>query len=287
MPTLVVEQYQFRDDGMVLNTDATLPFVDVTSVQGLDSAPTRATTKDHEGADGGFIESKYETFRTVVLEATAYTLPTAYEAYMDQLKANFEPNVVDQPFYFQTDNGQRVVYGKSQGLKYTKSNERSIGKQPFGVTILCQDPRIYTPTIVSSGKIYLGSVVTGGRGYPKSYPYGYGSAATQSAGSITPGGNRETAGWYLITGPIVNPSIVNDTLGKQWTLNISLAAGEVLWIKPRIKTVRLGETGPSRRNTLKGPWWLLKPGTNSFRLLGSGGTVGVTNLEVFAQPAWR
>jgi hypothetical protein len=287
MPTLLVEQYQFRDDGIVLNSDAVLPFVDVTKVAGLDSAPTRQTVKDHEGTDGGFIESQYETFRTVVLEGTAYTSPTAFDAYMDALKANFEPNTTDQPFYFQTDAGQRAVYGKSQGLKYEKSNARSRGEQEFNVTILCPDPRVYTAGVISSGPIYLGSGASTGYGFPYGFPYGFGGAVTQSAGSITPGGNRETPGWYVITGPIASPSIINDTLGKQWTFSTSLAAGEQLWIKPRVKTVRLGETGPSRRNTLRGPWWFLKSTQNSFRLLGTGGTAGVTNLEVFAQPAWR
>lgn len=287
MPTLLIEQYQFRDDGIILNSDSQVPFVDVTQLQGLDSAPTRPTVKDHEGTDGGFVESKYETIRTVVLDGIAYAAPTAFEAFLDQLKANFEPNDLPQPLYFQTDNGQRVVYGKSQGMKYSKTNQRSIGVQPFNVTFLCSDPRIYTPTVISSGPIYLGSVVTGGRGFPQGFPYGYGSAATQSSGSIAPGGNRETPGWYVIAGPIVNPSIVNDTLGKQWTFTISLATGEELWIRPRTKTVRLGDAGPSRRSTLRGPWWFLKPGTNNFRLLGSGGTIGVTSLTVYAQPAWR
>lgn len=288
MPTLTaVEQYQYTDTGIVLNSDATLPFVDVTNVQGLDSAPTRQTVKDHEGTDGGFVDSKYETLRTVVLEATAYTDPSAFEYYMDQLKGNYAPSAVDLPFYFQTDNGQRVVYGKSQGLKYSKTNERGYGKQPFNFTILCPDPRIYSSSIISSGPIYLGSATVQGRGYPKAYTFGYGIAATQSSGSITPGGNRDTPGWYVITGPIVNPTIVNDTTGQQWTFNITLADGEYLWIKPRVKTVRLGENGPSRRNTLRGPWWFLQQGQNNFRLLGSGGTAGVTNLTVYAQPAWR
>lgn len=288
MPTLTaVEQYQFTDTGIILNSDAALPFVDVKEVAGIDSAPVRATTKDHEGTDGGFIESQYETFRTVVLSGDAYADPTALDVYMDSLKANFAPSRGALPFYWESDNGSRVVYGKSQGLKFSKTNQRSYGLQPFNVTILCSDPRIYSPSVVSSDPVYLGSVVTQGRGYLKSYPFGYGSAATQSAGSITPGGNRDTPGWYVITGPIINPTIVNDTLGMQWTFTISLAAGEELWIRPRVKTVRLGDTGPSRRNTLRGPWWFLLPGQNNFRLLGSGGTVGITNLEIFAQPAWR
>jgi hypothetical protein len=288
MPTLAaVEQYLYRDDGIVLGSDATLPFVDILNVQGLDSAETRATVKDHEGTDGGFVESKYDKLRTVVISAVAYTSPTAYEAYMDQLKANFASDDTVNPFYFQTDAGQRVVFGKSQGLKYEKTNERNYGKQQFSVTLLCPDSRIYSPDAVTSGPIYLGSATVAGRGYPKGYPFGYGIAATQSAGSITPGGNRDTPGWMVITGPIINPVVVNDTTGQQEVFTTSLAALETLWINPRVRTVRLGQGGPSRRNTMRGPWWYLKKDQNNFRLLGSGGTAGVTKLEVFARPAWR
>jgi hypothetical protein len=282
-----VETYLFRDDGITLNTDAVAPFVDITSVQGLDSAPLRTTTKDHEGTDGGFVDAELETLRTVVLEGVVYSDPTRHDAYLEALKANFEPNTDPQPLYYGLDSGDRVVFGKSQGLKYNKTNERSYGKQEFNVTVICGDPRIYSPTVVSSGKIYLSAATSGGRGYPKGFPFGYGAAVTQSSGSITPGGTRSTPGWYVITGPIINPIIVNDTTGQQWTFTTSLAAGEQLWINPRIKTVRLGENGPSRRKTLKGLWWFLQKGQNTFRLQGSGGTAGVTNLEIFARPAWR
>jgi hypothetical protein len=206
---------------------------------------------------------------------------------MDRLKENFGSDDTIYPFYFQTDAGQRAVFGKSQGLKYQKTNERNYGVQQFSVTLLCPDPRIYSPDTATSGPIYLGSATIAGRGYPKGYPFGYGIAATQSAGVITPGGNRDTPGWMVVTGPIINPVIVNDTTGQQEVFTTSLAALETLWINPRVRTVRLGQGGPSRRNTMRGPWWFLKKGQNSFRLLGSGGTVGVTKLEIFARPAWR
>jgi hypothetical protein len=286
-PSLAVEQYQFTDNGILLNSDPTLPFVDITGVQGLDNAPTRTSTKDHEGTDGGWVDSKYETLRTVVIDAIAYAVPTALDAFLDQLAANFAPTDSAQPFYWMSDNGPRVVYGKSQGLKWNKSNSRGWGTQTIQFTLICGDPRKYGTSVVSSNPIYLGSAATGGRGYNKSYTFGYGAAATQSAGSITPGGNRETPGLYVITGPIINPGIVNDTLGLAWTFQTSLNATETLNIDPRVRTVRFGSGGPSRRNAMRGPWWLLLSGQNNFRLLGSGGTAGVTNLTITAQPAWR
>src|SRR4051794_20897827 len=108
-PTLNVEEYQFRDDGIPLNTTAQIPFVDIESVKGLDSGDLRTTTKDHEGTDGGFVDTKYETLRTVVIEGTVYCDPTQFETYMEALKANFGPTDISMPFYIMTDAGMRVV----------------------------------------------------------------------------------------------------------------------------------------------------------------------------------
>lgn len=289
MPVLTAEQYQFGDNGILLNGPSTYPFTDVDKIQGLDSTPIRLTTRDRVNKHGSWIDARYETIRTVVIDCTSYTDPNYHDVYMDQLKANFGPSDLPVPFYFTTDNGNRVLYCKSQGLRYTKDSDRGFGKQAWQVILLAGDPRVYTPGIVTSGPIYLGSSVTGGRGYPKGYPFGYGAAAAISAGTITVSGNRGTPAQYIITGPIINPGIANDTLGMIWQFaGLSLGAGETLYIDSAATTVRRNSaTGPSNRKYMGGMWWDLQNGQNNFRLLGSGGTAGVTNLVINAQSAWR
>jgi hypothetical protein len=180
------------------------------------------------------------------------------------------------------------VYGKSLGVKFTKTNTRNYGMQAFQVTLLCGDSRKYSPTIVTSGPIYLGASSGTGFGFPLAFPFGYGGLTITSGGTITPGGNRTTPGLYVVTGPILSGwQIVNDAIGTAWTFNTALNAGESLYINPMYRTVRLGQNGPSRRGNMTGLWWWLLPGTTSFRLLGAGGTAGVTNLTITAQPAWR
>lgn len=284
-PVLNVEEYQYGDDGIALNTTATLPFVDIEEVQGLDSGNLRTQVKDHEGTDGGFVDSYYETLRTVIIKGTIYADPANFESYLDTLKANYEPTQISVPFYFRTDAGMRVVYGKSQGLKYVKTNQRSYGKQPFNVTILCEDPRVYEADFATI-TVNIGSAV-GGYGYNKGYPYGYGAVVTPNSGSLFLGGSREVPGTYTIYGPTTNPAVINDTLGLRWDFNISLSAADYLVINPRLKTVRLNG-GASRRSSMKGKWWMLQPNkSNDFRLMDTGGTPGVTKLVVTTQPSRR
>lgn len=283
-PTLNVEEYQYRDDGIPLNTTAAIPFVDVISVKGLDAAEVRETVKDHEGTDGGFVDATNETLRTVVLECEAYTDPAAFETYMESLKANFEPSAISLPFYIMTDAGMRVVYGKSTGVKYTKTNSRSYGRQPFNVTVLCEDPRVYIAGFASV-EINAGGVI-GGRGYNKGYPFGYGPVVKPSSGSLVLAGSRSVPGTYTLYGPAITPTIINDTYGLQWTYNLALSADDYLTINPRLKTVRLNG-GPSRRSSMTGKWWSLRVGTNDFRLQATGVVEGKTKLVITTEPARR
>lgn len=283
--TLSVEQYQFGDTGIVLNSSPSIPFVDIEQVSGLDNGDVRSSTKDHEGADGGFVDSAYQTLRTVVLEGTIYANPNAFEAYMESLKANFAPTFLPVPLYFQTDAGPRVVYGKSQGLRYVKTNARNYGKQPFSVTILCEDSRIYDST-TQTVTVYTNTIVTEGRGYNKGYPFGYGAAIEPNSGTLILPGSRTSPGQYMLYGPVVNPIVINDTLGLEWDFFIALSKDDYLIIDPAYKTVRLNG-GQSRRSSMVGRWWQLQPGTNDFRLFGTDTVTGVTRLVVNALPSWR
>lgn len=283
-PVLNIEEYQFKDDGIVLNTDAVVPFVDVVSIQGLDSGALRTTTKDHEGTDGGFVDAKYETLRTVVIQGVAYTDPTQFEVFMEELKKNYGPSDTAEPFYFMTDNGPRVVYGKSLGVKYAKTNQRSYGVQPFNVTILCEDPRVYIAE-TEMATIRAGGFV-GGFSFPFAFPFSFGPTVAPSSGTLVLLGNREVPGSYVLNGPITNPTVLNETLGLSWNFSLALSAGEFLIINPRLKTVRYNG-GPSRRSSMKGRWWMLQPGPNDFRLVGDGADENVTSLVIDAKPARR
>src|SRR5688572_6728883 len=127
IPTLEVEQYQYKDTGVLLNGDPPGSFFDVLKVSGLDSAPTRTQTADREGVDGGYVDSEFETIRTVVLEGNIYADPFNMETYLDALKENFAVTNVNQPLYFQTDAGIRMINGKAQGIRYDKDQLRRLG----------------------------------------------------------------------------------------------------------------------------------------------------------------
>jgi hypothetical protein len=289
VPTLNVEEYQFSDTGVVLNGDSnSLPFTDVTSVEGLDMAPFRTQQHDREGVDGGYVDAEFETIRTITIEGQVYAAVSSTEDYLDRLKANFAPTRTPQPFYFQTDKGQRVVYGKSAGFSYPKDQNRRLGIFNFQVQILCEDPRIYDPNPITT-TTQLQATPTVGRSFSKSYPFAYGAAVGNSSSQIVMGGNRPTPALLQINGPVVNPTIVNNDTGTTMKFNISLANGEYLLINLGNRSVLKNGTTPARSTmTLIGTWYMLQPGPNNFTF---GGTQSpptpVATLTITAYSAWR
>jgi len=261
------------DDGITLNTSPSLPFVDITSVEGLDSTDVRLQTHDREGLHGGYAASQFETLRTVTLEGIVYADPLNMEAYLDSLKANFAPSTVDKKLYFGTDTGMRFVWGKSQGFKYAKDNQRGRGVVNFQVQIVCQDPRIYSPTEITTSANAT-------------------DAVTNAYTVVNNPGNRDTFSRFNIFGPAETGMLIilQSGLGRmQLQYNGALAAGDLLTVDTERRTVMLnyftnvrGNLGAFTTGTL---WLPLQPGDNRFQCQRGGATV--FSYQHTFRPAWR
>jgi hypothetical protein len=239
---LGIEEYRYMMSGVTLNSSPSLPFVDLTSVAGLDATPLRLSTHDREGLHGGYVSSEFESTRTVTLEGSIYANSATLEAYLDQLKANFAPTRRDRKLYFGTDQGTRIVFGKSQGLRYDKDSFRRLGIVPFQVQIVCQDPRIYAETETVDVRTFG----TGGTAY-----------------QLTTGGNRDTPLRAHLAGPLTNPSVMLTHRYGQTTYAYTgtLSATDDLLIDFDKRTVMLNEITNVRVNlAITGAWSNVPPG---------------------------
>ena len=141
---LGAEEYRFYGDGPIINASPEMPFTDLDSVEGLDSAPVGLSTSSFEGMHGAYVSSRYEDGRTVTLSGMAYADPSDLDSYLTRLKSTFSPVRRPKPLYFGSDDDKTYrVSGLPQGLRYTKDRQRSIGKVPTQAQIVCSDPRIY------------------------------------------------------------------------------------------------------------------------------------------------
>lgn len=107
----------------------------------------------------------------------------------------------------------------------------------------------------------------GGRTYDKTFSYTYGFA-TNPGGEmlLVNSGDLPAFPVFTITGPVDQPVITNITSGAEFTVNKTLAAGEVLTID-----AKTGVITPSTVR-LTGRPWLLAPGSNTVRWRSTSGS---------------
>lgn len=287
----LTQSYTFKlgDSGIVLNTDGSnVPFVDIESVVGLDSAPYRETIRDHEGMDGGFMDAEFEKGRELILSGTIYCNKDLVETYLDSLKANFAPSTTPIPLYLLSDSSvpERLVYVKPRGIRYNWESLRRLGMTAAQFSMYAEDPRIYTSSKTTT-VIAFGSQVYTGFGFNLGFSFGFGGTSGTTDGStVTNNGNRPTPAVLTILGPVTDPQVINDAVSKTLKFVTTLASGETLVIDLAARTVLLNGI-TNRRNTLQDPnWFLLQPGDNFIRFRGASGSAP-SSLTIEHRPAWR
>lgn len=282
-----LDEYTFRlgDTGVVLNTDPSVPFVDISRVVGFDSGPARETERDWEGNDGGFLDAEFERGRRIILEGMAYTDIDAIEPYMDTLKENWALSRTLIPLYWKAPGTvERVFLVKPLGMMYDWETVRRTGQTRVQFKAFAEDPRIYSAEQYSV-TITLNSVSTTGFGFPLGFPFGFGTASSGLGTNLYNYGNRPTPVVFTINGPVANPRIVNDDTDDEMEFSITLTASQTLVVDTQYKTVLL-DGAYNRRNALINPsWFFLAKGDNHIRYLADAATS--TTITATYRSAWR
>lgn len=286
--TIGLDDYEFQldDTGVLLNSDSSTPFVDITKVTGLDSAPYRETIRDHEGTDGGFIDAEFEKGRDVILDGTVYGTVGDVESYLDNLKANFAPVTSPIPFYLKPGTvDERVIFVKPRGMRYDWEAARRLGITNAQFMMFAEDPRIYSSAETNTNIGYGGDAGLG-LAFSFAFNVNFGGGATPGGTTVTNNGNRPTPVEFIVTGPIINPIITKTATGESLYFIIELTASDTLTINTRDRTVYLNGSS-NRRNTMQSPaqWFFLDPGDN---FIGFGGLSGSgSTLDINFRSAWR
>lgn len=258
MPTLNQYAFQFDDSGFQLNSDSLgLPFVDVSGVSGLDTAPLRITTDEHQGMDGTYIDSPYMSSRTIVVTGTLYTDPADPDTLLLRLRRDYNRDAV-RPFYFQLP-GQPVRYinGQGGGCQYDVDTNRRTGSTPIQLTVLAGDPYIYDWPAQSSS-ISLANVPHVGMGFNAFFNMGFGGAIPGTTMTVTNSGTHRAYPIITLNGPMTNPVLTDSASGISMAFTITLGTQDQLVIDCQRKSVILNGT-QSRRNTLAGLNWFSVP----------------------------
>jgi hypothetical protein len=272
MPMLDDYSFQYGDMGFLLNSnDQTLPFIDVTQVAGLDNAPLRTTTDEHQGMDGTYVDSPYMSMRTIVVTGTLYNNPLDPDGLLDTLRQNYGSNAIT-PFYFQLPGRPlRYINGQGGGVQYDVDSNRRVGTTPIQLTVLAGDPYIYDwPAQV--GIVAVPAVTTVGTGFNMAFNVGFGGSIPNTSVTVTNNGTHTAYPVIAINGPVTNP-VLSDAFGVTMSFTISLSAGDQLVVDCRNKSVVLDGT-ISRRTSLAGLKWFSVPAgmSDSFYFSAASGT---------------
>jgi hypothetical protein len=155
-------EYLYGDDGFVLNTDfhGTLPFVDVDSITGLDGAPIRINTSEHQGQDGAFIDAPFMSSRTIVITGTLYADSRDPDTVCNLLKQQYGPadpngahSAIRRFYYQHPGQPTKFVNAQGGGCQYSVDTLRRLGQTAIQLTLLCADPYTYDLQIATSDTV--------------------------------------------------------------------------------------------------------------------------------------
>ena len=249
IPVLQDYEYQYREDGVLLNGSTSLPFVDVESIQGLDMAEIDINEVDVDGTHGGVITGDFFKARTIVIDGTAYANPATAEVYMDSLIKNFLPHG-EYPFFFKGPGvAQRFINCKPAGFKYNVDTLRRTGQTKIQIILKAGDPRKYVETVDTT--FVDGTYKT-----------------------VNNTGNVITTPVFTLTGGTQSgTSFRNNTTGRQITISRAMVASDIMTVDLGSRMVYInGIRNSSVLGTGVVTWWGLNPGNNSIRFWTSGAT---------------
>lgn len=257
-PTLNIHEYQFGDSGVKLNSSASLPFVDIQKIKGLDMPTIEVRDTDVDGVHGGEVYARFFSTRTIVLEGMAYAPVGTTDTYINNLISNFLPISYDESFYFRLAGpSQMYCLAKPVGFNCDIDLLRNTGSAKIQIQLKCADPRKYINNAnqaVTSGTTYTAA----NAGNINSYPT------------------------FQLTGIWTALTLLNVTTGQSVVLaNTGMAAGNVTVIDMQKRIVTINGIRRSGLITAA-DWWSIDPGGNQYRVTRTG---AATITAITAQ-AW-
>lgn len=245
------------------------------------SPPPKADTRDRARRHG--LLDRTSLYQARLIEVDNAVLagdPADIWAALDELKAAFALGS-DHLVQFQRTglaDAERVV-ARVAGELSADLDYASQGVILWSVPLLAADPRIYSDVLKTGS--YVPGTGSGGMTFPLAFPLSFsGSSSTEL--TIENDGTFETPPVWTITGPAVNPQIVNDTTGEVIaTTGLTLLATDTLVIDVAARTATID--GTARADVIdpsQTSWGELAVGVNTVRLSGTGFDPATTQLSV-------
>ena len=150
------------------------------------------------------------------------------------------------------------------------------------------DPLVYDNTLSSGSAGY--NAQTGTLGFDWSFNLNFGGLSGSQSNRVNCDntGNYSTNPIIKVTGPVVNPRIVNETTTEEFELTTSIASSEVVTIDMQERTVKSSNGGSLISSIAAGTkWFKLIPGVNELVYLStSSSSPNDTSISIEWRSAW-
>lgn len=257
-------------------------WVDPQSVDGWYSSPAfRGDSSDLPGADGGFDSNPLYSARVISLGGVAVA-PTPAAAVAARLAFTCLLERARGGVLTVTENGLALSCVVRPSGPFRA--DLPIGGQSFQwqMQVTAPDPRKYGPALEVSTSMGGSS---GGVAFPLTFPLDFG---VSTGGAVALPNDGTVKSWPLlrITGPVINPRILNPATGDSLRLAMTINAGEYVDIDTAARTVLLQGSASRRALTAStGEWLPVAPGGASFSF-GADSYSAAAVLTVSARSAW-
>jgi hypothetical protein len=258
------------------------------NIQGLlDTATVRGAGQDLVEADGQsmpplWLGGRSGTIQIIILPSSLDL--AAIEAAGSKFKRATRALRADGIFRFTppNDSSPRQLRVRRQ------DGPRITGQRPKTgqVTLQSADPYLLSST--EQSVVITPGAAAGELGIPDPMPDPLTSPLNVTGQqSVFNAGDAPTWPRFRITGPITNPTLLNNSTGQQIVLSYLLNAGEFLDVYPERGLILLGGTA-SRYSAYQvgSTWWQLQSGTNDVRLLAAQYSAGA-QVQVWWRNAWE
>lgn len=246
------------------------------SVEGLESLPSIRNQDDNRGyQDGMFTGRDFLDGRNIVIEMYVFGDDTHSMQYnLDALQRNLVPQQQGTGLLqFQLpNNALQRINARVRRRALPIDIEYSSGRAKAVYEFFCPDPRYYDDTLKTADITATATVV--GRTYDRIYNLLYGGGST--TGIITNDGWWTSYPTITITGPAINPRIINASTGATILIDYSLSATDTLVIDTDYRTVTIN--GVNRRAILNNDstWFAAPPGTSLYQFRANGTGIGTS-----------
>lgn len=236
----------------------------ITELPGLEMPPMRVVNYNLAGEHFGlYVSAFYGKRRFSIKGWVVGTSQSDFQTQRDQLQRDLDITSGEIPINITLVNGRQLTINailialdfspKPGELTATQFNASFDASFPF---LVSQTENSQNINLATGG---------GGKVPPDTMPM---ALAPDSGGAnfIINNGNAPYYPFTRITGPVLNPSLRNNTSGKVVRFAVNLAAGEYIDIDFKRKTI-FDNQGRNQYSSKSGDWWFLQPGTSEIRFL--------------------